>query len=53
METRDLQSRQAVLGDVGEWFERLRPYQHRFFLAASCNKAFSASWDTLPHRRME
>ncbi|MBT8044844.1 MAG: hypothetical protein KJO79_07830 [Verrucomicrobiae bacterium] len=47
METRNLQSRQAVFDYVGDLFERLRPYRHRFLLAASCNTAINASWQTL------
>jgi hypothetical protein len=51
METRNLKSRQAVFDYVGDLFDRLRPYRHRFILAASCNTAINAPWETLLHFR--
>jgi len=51
METRDLQTRQAVFDYLGALFERLRPYRHRFILAASCNTPINAGWETLLHFR--
>lgn len=51
IETRDLRTRQAVFDYVGDLFERLRPYRHRFILAASCNTAINATWETLLHFR--
>lgn len=51
METRDLQTRQEVFNYLGGLFERMRPYRHRFMLAASCNTAINARWETLLHFR--
>ena len=47
IETSSLRSRQEVFDYIGGLFERLRPYRHRFILAASCNTAINARWETL------
>lgn len=51
METMRLGSRQQVFDYVGALFERLQPYRNRFILAASCNTAIAAPWETLVHFR--
>lgn len=51
IETRSLSTRQAVFDYVGDLFSRLRPYRHRFMLAASCNTPIDAPWETLLHFR--
>lgn len=50
-ETDRLHTRRQVFDYVGELFERMRPYAHRFVFAASCNTAISARWETLVHFR--
>lgn len=47
METDRIRSVQEAADYLGPLFERLRPYRHRFMLAASCNTATSAAWQTL------
>ena len=51
IETGRLETRQAVFDYVGALFDRLRPYRNRFILAASCNTAINARWETLLHFR--
>jgi len=51
MEIDRLKTRQAVFDYVGNLFERLRLYRHRFVFASSCNTAITASWETLVHFR--
>jgi len=46
-----LKTRQQVFDYVGNLFDRLRPYAHRFLLAASCNTPYSAPWETIVHFR--
>ena len=50
-ETDRLQTRESVFTYVEHLFDRLRPYGHRFILAASCNTAFTTRWETLLHFR--
>ena len=47
METEKFQSADEVRRYVGELFGRLRPYTHRFMLAASCNTSIRTPWKVL------
>jgi hypothetical protein len=46
-----LQTRQGVFAYVHDVLGRLRPYAHRFMLAASCNTPRTASWETIYYFR--
>jgi uroporphyrinogen decarboxylase len=46
-----LHTRQDVFDYVRDLLVRLRPYAHRFMLAASCNTPRTASWETICHFR--
>ena len=46
-ETDRLQDREAVFAYTQQFLDRMRPYAHRFVLAASCNTATSARWEQL------
>ena len=47
METRDLDSKDAVFAYVKDLFTRMRPYRHRFIFSASCNTSIDTRWETL------
>ncbi len=47
METEKFQSADEVRRYVEDLFRRLRPYAHRFMLAASCNTSIRTPWQTL------
>lgn len=47
METERFQSYDEVLRYLETLFARLRPYQHRFLLSASCNTSIRTPWQTL------
>lgn len=51
METRDLKTRESVFRYIGNLFEKLRPYQNRFILSASCNTPINTSWETIKYFR--
>ncbi len=46
-----LASRDEVFAYVRALFDRIRPYAHRFMLAASCSTPYTARWETLVHFR--
>jgi len=47
METEKFQSADEVRRYVGDLFGRLRPFTHRFMLAASCNTSIRTPWKAL------
>ena len=47
IETGRLHSRDDVFAYTGELLSRLRPYRHRFMLAASCNTSIDTPWQTI------
>jgi hypothetical protein len=47
METEKFQSADEVRRYVEDLFRRLRPYAHRFMLAASCNTSIRTPWQAL------
>lgn len=47
METEKFRSADEVRRYVGDLFERLRPYTHRFMLAASCNTSIRTPWKVI------
>lgn len=47
IETERFQSSDEVRHYVADLFERLRPYSHRFMLAASCNTSIRTPWRVL------
>jgi hypothetical protein len=51
METRGLTTREAVFAYVSRLLDRMKPYAHRFMLAASCNTAIDTPWETIKHFR--
>ena len=47
METRDLKSKEEVFAYVRNLFNKMRPYQNRFMLSASCNTSIDTKWETI------
>jgi hypothetical protein len=47
IETERFQSADEVRRYVADLFERMRPYSHRFMLAASCNTSIRTPWKVL------
>lgn len=47
METEKFQSADEVRRYIKDLFQRLRPFAHRFVLAASCNTSIRTPWKTL------
>ncbi len=50
-QTDGLTTRDAIFSYVEDLFERMRPFAHRFMLAASCNTAITTPWETIVHFR--
>jgi hypothetical protein len=46
-----LATREDWFAYVKDLFARIKPYAHRFMLAASCSTSFTARWETLVHFR--
>jgi len=42
-----LTTREAVFDYVGDLFERMKPFAHRFMFSASCNTPYTAPWQTI------
>ena len=47
----ELRSRREIFEYVRSLLDRLRPYAHRFVLAASCNTPYNAPWESILHFR--
>jgi len=46
-----LRSRRQVFEHVRDLLRRMRPYAHRFILAASCTTPYNAPWESILHFR--
>ena len=47
IETRDLNTREAVYNYVEVLFRKMLPYKNRFIFSSSCNTSIDTSWETI------